>query len=285
MKGLEDREIVVRDGLRIRVQVGGTGPVLILLHGFSGSGRGWDGVAEELSRQHRLVLLDLPGHGQSDKPVDALRYRMDEVVADVEEVASRFSPPVDLLGYSMGGRVALATTVWKPHLVRRLILESASPGLATSEERAARVASDEALADRISTQGIDAFLNTWEDLPLFRSLQSALSEEDLARLRAQRRSNDADALAAVLRGLGTGRQPSFWPSLSAVAAPTLLITGRLDEKFARIAESMSARLPLARHLGVPGAGHRVHLERPRHWLRAVGTFLSGGARVGPVAPL
>lgn len=285
MRG-EGQRIVLRDGFGMNVVIAGAGPHVILLHGFSGSALGWGRAVDELSHRHRLVLVDLLGHGQSDKPPRAERYRMKEVVADVEEVVSRFGPPVDLLGYSMGGRVALATALSKPGLIRRLVLESASPGLPTAEERAGRIASDDALADRISGGGIDAFLEGWRDLPLFRSLKTTLSAEELARLEAQRASNDPDALAAVLRGLGTGRQPSLWASLRSLDRPTLLLTGRRDSKFTGLAESMSACLPQARHFRVPGAGHRVHLERPRHWLRAVRTFLAadGGARIGPVAP-
>ncbi|NNM33989.1 MAG: 2-succinyl-6-hydroxy-2,4-cyclohexadiene-1-carboxylate synthase, partial [Gemmatimonadetes bacterium] len=242
----ERQRIVLRDGCRVNVVVTGAGPELILLHGFSGSALGWGRAVDGLSRRHRLVLVDLLGHGLSDKPRHAERYRMEEVVADVEEVVRRFRPPVDLLGYSMGGRVALATALSTPELVRRLVLESASPGLSTMEERAVRVASDEALADRISRGGIDAFLEAWRGLPLFRSLETALSPEGLGRLEAQRASNDPSALAAVLRGLGTGRQPSLWASLPSLTRPTLLLTGRRDSKFTALAESMVACLPHAR---------------------------------------
>lgn len=286
MSPMEDERIVLRDGRRMNVLLTGTGPELVLLHGFSGSARGWGGVVGELSRRRRLVLVDLLGHGMSEKPRDAERYRMEEVVADVEELAKGFRPPVDLLGYSMGGRVALALAVSRPGLVRRLVLESASPGLRAPGDRRRRRETDQALADRISAAGIDAFMTAWRALPVFRTLESTLSPEAWARLEAQRASNDPEALAAVLRGLGTGRQPSFWDSLRRVSQPTLLVTGRLDRKFTELARSMSAGLPNACHTSVPGAGHRVHLERPRHWLRAVRTFLesSGGARLGPVPP-
>ena len=110
-----------------------------------------------------------------------------------------------------------------------------------------RVASDEALADRISRGGIDAFLEAWRGLPLFRSLETTLSPEELGRLEAQRASNDPSALAAVLRGLGTGRQPSLWASLPSLARPMRLRTYPLPYPFFGLVSASSATLPAIRY--------------------------------------
>ncbi len=269
--------VVLRDGYRLRVRTRGSGAALLLIHGFSGSGRGWGDVPDRLDRGRRLILIDLLGHGESDKPTDPRRYRMDAMVEDVAEVlrAGRISA-CDLVGYSMGARVSLAVAAWKPELVRRLVLESGSPGLATENERTVRRRADEILARRISEEGIGAFLESWLDLPVLCSLRDNVHREVWDRVEAQRASNDPAALAAVLRGLGTGTQPSLWAELPRIRHPALLMTGRLDPKFTVLAERMAGALPHAKHVAIPGAGHRVHLERPQHWLRVIEAFLRTG---------
>jgi len=199
------------------------------------------------------------------------------MVDDVSEVIRTCGGPVDLVGYSMGARVSLAVAAWKPELVRRLVLESGSPGLEATDDRTARVAADEALATRISSGGIDAFREAWRSLPVFDSLAGHMSAVAWSRVEAQRAANDPAALATVLRGLGTGAQPSLWGQLAGIRHPILLLTGCLDAKFTALAERMAAALPCARHVSVPDAGHRIHLERPRAWVRVVKAFLDGGS--------
>lgn len=183
--------------------------------------------------------------------------------------------PVDLVGYSMGGRMALAYAVRNPGQVRRLVLESASPGLETEEERAARRTSDEELARLLETEGIETFVKRWEALELFES-QRSLPAPVRANQRARRLLNHPRSLAACLRGLGTGALPSYWGSLAGLRVPVLVLVGALDRKFATLGARMAALLPDARVVEVANAGHAVHLERPDAWLGAVTGFLSGG---------
>jgi 2-succinyl-6-hydroxy-2,4-cyclohexadiene-1-carboxylate synthase len=173
----------------------------------------------------------------------------------------------------MGGRIALHYALGHPDRVSRLVLESASPGLSDPRDRAARVASDEALARALEADGIEGFVNRWEALPLFES-QQALPEAVRAEVRRRRLTNDPRSLAASLRGIGTGTLPSLWDRLEEVAQPVLLLVGALDSRFVTIARRMAARLPTAEVHVVGGAGHRVHLERPREWLEAVTRFLT-----------
>src|SRR5262249_18130913 len=142
-----------------------------------------------------------------------------------------------------------------------LMLESASPGLAEVAERAARTASDNALADLIEREGIEAFAVRWERMPLF-ATQERLPQAVRERLAAQRRANRPAPLANSLRGMGTGVQPSLWERLSELKIPCLIMAGELDAKFTSIARRMAAAIPHARLALVPGAGHTVHLEEP-----------------------
>src|SRR5699024_5823244 len=135
-----------------------------------------------------------------------------------------------LLGYSMGGRIALSFALRYPNYVSHLILESASPGLKTLEERLQRQASDSKLGDLIVNDGIASFVNKLEKLTLFNS-QHLLDKASKERLRKERLSQDPKGLKLSLKHMGTGAQPSWWEQLQRLEMPTQLIVGALDKKF------------------------------------------------------
>jgi 2-succinyl-6-hydroxy-2,4-cyclohexadiene-1-carboxylate synthase len=251
-----------------------TAQPLVLLHGFTGSVANWHEPVHHFGAARPIVTIDLLGHGHTAAPADPARYRMAESAADLVDLLAIIAPgPVNLLGYSMGGRLALYLAVTYPHLINKLILESASPGLAEPAARAARVHSDEALADQIERDGIGAFVEYWARIPLFAS-QQRLPVALRQRLRDQRLQNRPHGLANSLRGMGTGVQPSLWDRLSALTVPVLLLTGEDDDKFDAIAQQMATRLPNARHQTIPQAGHTIHLEQPEAYWATVGAFLN-----------
>ncbi|WDM03069.1 2-succinyl-6-hydroxy-2,4-cyclohexadiene-1-carboxylate synthase [Alicyclobacillus cycloheptanicus] len=260
------------NGCRYFVRTAGTGPALLLLHGFTGSSRTWEPLMQALSGAFRMVAVDLLGHGQTDAPADAARYSTSETVGDLVTLMQGLGHDrFGVVGYSMGGRIALSLTMMAPVHVTRLFLESASPGLRTDAERADRVARDEALAAYIESAGIEAFVDRWEQTPLF-ATQASLPEAVRARQRAIRLSQRPRGLANSLRGIGTGAQPSWWGRLDAISAPVLLLTGALDTKFCAIARDMAANIPSALHITVDGAGHTVHLEQPEAYIEQVRQF-------------
>jgi 2-succinyl-6-hydroxy-2,4-cyclohexadiene-1-carboxylate synthase len=257
------------NGIALNVECGGSGEPLVLLHGFMGSASTWADHRRAFDERYSTVAVDLPGHGLSDAPADPARYRMERLVADLAAVFDRCQlNSAHLLGYSMGGRVALHFAVAYPHRVRSLVLESASPGLADPAERRARIGSDEALAQRLERDGLAAFVEAWERLPLFAS-QERLPEPIRADLRAQRLHNSVPGLANTLRGLGTGVQSPLWDRLPDVQTPTLLIVGALEAKFAAINRDIANAMPCAQLVIVPDAGHSVHLEQPAIFDRLV----------------
>jgi 2-succinyl-6-hydroxy-2,4-cyclohexadiene-1-carboxylate synthase len=211
---------------------------LVLLHGFTQTGASWDGVIRELAGRYRALAPDL-GPGPWEAELDRLEAL----------VPAAFT----LCGYSMGGRLALALALRVPERVRRLVLVSASPGLADAGERAARRAADEALADRIEATGVEAFAREWGAQPLFAGQPADVA----AMAHADRLRRGAGELAAQLRGLGTGTMPSLWLRLGELPMPVSAVVGERDPKFRAIAERMGFPVEV-----VPGAGHALPLEAP-----------------------
>ena len=218
----------------------------------------------------RVLALDLPGHGSHGDAGPANLERA------VDRVAACVDGPFDLLGYSMGGRLALHCAFRLPARVRRLVLESASPGLADADDRHRRRAADDALAERILEGGVAAFAHTWADREVLRP-GPRRSPGDAERADGIRRAQRPEGLAAALRGLGTGSLPSLWHRLPEIGVPTRLLVGALDEKFVGIARRMAASLEDVEVEVVPDAGHTVHLDRPDAWLRAVRRWLDAPA--------
>jgi 2-succinyl-6-hydroxy-2,4-cyclohexadiene-1-carboxylate synthase len=187
-----------------------------------------------------------------------MEYCQRDILAALEVLGVRKGEAI-LLGYSMGGRIALYTTF--SGFFRALILESASPGVADPNEREQRRLNDEELAARIEREGIARFVEHWEQLPLFAN-QARLPQEVREELHTQRLRNDPKGLAQSLRGIGTGVQPSLHAQLPTLHIPVLLIAGELDTKFCTIARQMAQALPQAQLSIVPDAGHTVHVEQP-----------------------
>jgi 2-succinyl-6-hydroxy-2,4-cyclohexadiene-1-carboxylate synthase len=239
---------------------------VVLLHGFTGSSASWGEalLAGLRARDRRVIALDLPGHGGRGAEPEAGMT----LASTTDRVAAQVEGPFDLIGYSMGGRIALHVAHRFPGRVRRLVLESASPGLATAAERMRRRAEDETLAARIVAIGANAFASEWEANAVLRPAP-ARSRSDASRAAEIRRSADANGLAASLRRLGTGALPSLWEALPTVAPPTLLLVGADDAKFVEVARRMETVMPDAHPYVVQDAGHCVHLDAPDAWLRAV----------------
>lgn len=239
----------------------------LFLHGFTGAGASWAALSADLSDCLRADCPDLPGHHNAPLPPRVGREGFD---ATVDALAGGLAEPTVVVGYSQGARVALALAVRYPRKVARLVLESGTAGLVRHHDRALRQAEDEARAAMLETGGLEAFIASWEALPLFAQAPRTPA------LAAIRRSHTAAGLAGALRTLGLGVQPSFWAALPRLRVPTLLLTGSRDLKFTRLAQKMASELPMGWHVAVPGAGHAVHLEAPQRWLAEVRAF--AGAR-------
>lgn len=241
----------------------GSGPRIVLLHGFGQTCRCWGPLAPALARAHEVVRVDAPGHGGSG-----------DVAADLPttgRLVAEVGGPAVYLGYSMGARMALHVAREVPGVVRSLVLVGGTPGIEDEAARAERRAADLAQAQRIRAEGVDAFVERWLAMPMFAGLPPG------ARFEDERRRNTAEGLATSLELAGTGSQAPLWDALPDIEAPVLVVAGEDDHRYAAIAERTAGAIgPNARAALVPGAGHSAHLEQPE---RAVDLVLGWLAEV------
>ena len=233
-----------------------TGARLVLVHGFTQTSRCWGPFGDALGERHRLRLVDAPGHGASSHP----NAELPEAARLLGATGGRGV----YIGYSMGGRMALRLALDAPELVNRLVLISASPGIADPTARAVRHEHDDALAERLEKIGVAAFVDEWLAQPMFARLSAAAARRD-ERLR-----NTASGLAASLRAVGTGAQDSLWDRLHELTLPVLVVVGADDHKFVAIAHEMCARIGANTEVAsIDEAGHTAHLEQPGRTVDAV----------------
>jgi 2-succinyl-6-hydroxy-2,4-cyclohexadiene-1-carboxylate synthase len=226
---------------------------VVLLHGFGGTRRAWDGVAALLPRQRcRPLALDLPGHGAAADTPRPITF-----AGCVEHVLASAPARFSLCGYSQGGRVALHVALAAPARVSRLVLVATSAGIEDAGERARRRRSDRRLADELERGPYEEFIARWRAQPLFAADPPAVAQ--LAR--TDQRRNRPDALAAALRGIGTGEMQPLWSRLPEMEVPTTILAGERDGKFQALGRRMAQLLPRAQLLIVPG-GHVLPLENP-----------------------
>jgi 2-succinyl-6-hydroxy-2,4-cyclohexadiene-1-carboxylate synthase len=249
----------------LQVEVRGSGPPLVLLHGFTQTARLWGPFGDTLAHDFTLIGIDLPGHAGSD-----------EVRADIPTTAALVAravattvgdAPCDLLGYSLGARVALHVALGGELALHRMVLIGATGGIDDAAARRRRREADEATATALESSGdVGAFIDRWVSGPMFARLGGAAQRDE--RLR-----NSAVGLASSLRLAGTGTQEPLWDDLGGVTVPVLALAGSDDNRFSAHALRLARLLPDAVATCIPGGGHAAHLAQPattarliRHWL-------------------
>lgn len=283
---MTSHDIDVGEGLTIHVERDGSGPPLLLLHGFTGSTITWSVLREALRDRFGLIVVDLPGHGRSSAPDDPTRYLLNRTADDLAHVLDVLGVErTAVLGYSMGGRAALQFALAHSERVSALILESTSPGITDPDERKRRIESDSNLAASIARDGIEHFVDMWEKLPLWASQEHTLHPVARARLRAERLAQRPEGLANSLLGAGAAVMSPITDRLGEITVPTLVIAGALDSKYVALGRMMGERIPDARLEVVPDAGHAVHLEQPDAFAALVGAFLGTRAEANRPSPL
>jgi len=226
----------------------GAGPSVLALHGFTHTGAQFRQLAALLERT--VHAPDLPGHGGSAGLPTNLTAVLGALTDLLDDVG-----PAPVIGYSQGGRLALLLALHRPDLVSGVVALSASPGV---EDRAARRAADEDVANRLEEDGLDAFLDSWLRAPVTGTTHLAAVAQQADR--AAREENTARGLAAALRGYGQGAQPYIADRLDAIQPRCLFVAGERDQRYVGLAEMMADRVPEGMVELIRGAGHNVLLD-------------------------
>ncbi len=258
------------ENIKYHVQISGEGRPLVCLHGFSESISTWRSLQAE---QYQLILIDLIGHGESDKPCSVKYYRVKVMLKHLNRlIAQSGLQKYSLLGYSMGGRLALAYALTYPREVDKLILESASYGECGWINRLQRRRSDAELARSIRRNGIAWFNEYWSDQPIFAS-QKKLPAPIADEISTSRLANAAHALANTLLGSGQGRFPCLKNQIAGLLMPVLYISGEYDEKYKQTGHEFEKLNPNIRHEIIKSVGHNTHLENYSAFNGVLKTFL------------
>jgi 2-succinyl-6-hydroxy-2,4-cyclohexadiene-1-carboxylate synthase len=229
-------------------------PAVLFVPGFMQRGDAWRATAERIGTRYRSTRLD---------------HRSATFSGRVDEILERADGGTALVGYSMGGRLALHAALRRPRALAALVLVGASAGIEDDALRAERRDADERLAGWMEGRSIEAIVEAWERLPVFATQSPELREA----LRPGRLSHDPVELAALLRTAGQGALPPLWDRLGEIACPTLLVAGESDGVYVEAAYRMAGLLPRGTARIVPGAGHAPQLEAPDAFASALSEFL------------
>ena len=178
------------------------------------------------------------------------------------------------VGYSMGGRLALQFAVNNPQMIKCLVLESSSPGIADDFERSKRIESDNKIIERIDKSTREEFLKFWLSLPIFQSLvsNSKINLEEIIKSRSQ--TLNKNGLIESLTYFGTGVMPHYHDQLSSLDdIPLLLIAGEHDLKYREILKKLHSEIKSSSFFTINDAGHNTHLENPAEFIKLLNRFL------------
>lgn len=268
--------IVEGADVRLNYFVAGEGTPVTLLHGFTQSGRSWHEVISNMPAGWLWVVPDLRGHGETRIRPGA-PCTMDACTSDLVLLWDHLGiERTHLVGYSMGGRLALHVAVHRPERILSLLTIGAHAGL-EGEAREDRRRGDDALAQRIETDGLEAFVEYWSSLPLFAGLERR-GASFVAQLRAERMRNTAGALACSLRGMGAGEMEPVWNDLGRVTVPSAFVAGQLDHGYVASARRLATAVPHGKVEVVLRAGHTAHQERPEAFARVLAAHLGAADR-------
>ena len=273
--------ILEREDARLSYFVAGEGSPVTLLHGFTQSGRSWRELISRMAAGWQWIVPDLRGHGETQTRQNA-PCSMEACTADLEALWDELHVErTHLVGYSMGGRLALHVAAKRPERLLSLLTIGAHAGLA-EDARAGRRLGDEALAERIEKDGLESFVDYWGALPLFAGLERR-GPNYVAEVRAERMRNHVAGLACSLRGMGAGAMEPVWDDLAHATLPCTFVAGQLDHGYVASARRLASTAPNGRYEIVPRAGHAVHQERPDAFARVLAAHLAMARAVGASA--
>lgn len=239
---------------------------ILALHGFTGSGLDFECFTYPTSSLLSWYAPDLMGHGQTPISKDPNDYLIDAHISYLDSLTELIQKPLILLGYSMGGRLALKYALERPHIIKHLILVSSTPGILDHHERLKRQYADDDLALKILNEGIPNFIQFWQEQDLIKS-QKNITSSIYQPMLNRKLNNNPLGLANSLRKMSTGIMEPLWHRLSEIKFPVTLLTGENDLKFTQIAQQMNLLIPHAIHFSLPNSGHAAIWENPESFLK------------------
>jgi 2-succinyl-6-hydroxy-2,4-cyclohexadiene-1-carboxylate synthase len=268
--------------VRLNYEVIGEGMAVTLLHGFTQSSRSWHEIVSKMPDGWKWILPDLRGHGDTRVRPGA-PHTMDACAADLVMLWDHLGiARTHLAGYSMGGRLALHVAATEPERILSLLTIGAHAGL-DEDAREGRRRGDEAMAQRIESEGLEAFVNYWSSLPLFAGLERR-GPSFVAQARSERMSNRVTGLAESLRGMGAGAMRPVWDELAKVTCPCTFVAGQLDHGYVASARRLAGSVPDGRVVVVQRSGHTVHQERPEAFARLLQAHLEAASEKSNASP-
>src|ERR1700686_2645440 len=252
-----------RDGVKIHYDIHGNGPALLLTHGFSSTSAMWQGQIAALSQHHKLVLWDMRGHGRSDYPEDPAAYSEALTVGDMAALLDEVGAESAIFGgLSLGGYISRGFYSAYPGRVRALLIIDTGPGFKKDDARDAWNKRAHDTGDRFEREGLAVL-------------------EGASRERSSVSHRDASGLARAARGMLTQRDARVIESLPDIKVPSLVVVGADDTPFLAASDYMAARIPGAKKVVIPAAGHAVNIDQPQAFVAAVLPFLDSLPRSAP----
>ena len=260
---------IVFDPIEIKVKT----PILFL-HGFTGSSNDWKFILGKIPTRFSPVFIDLIGHGKSESPNDINNYTKESQMEIINQLLDFLSiKKIIIVGYSMGGRLALSFTMKFPKKIKALVLESTSFGIENHTERKERIFADAELSKLIKENGISDFIDHWMNIPLFETFKKVDSSK-IEKLRRNKVSeNNIIGLQNSLVGFSPGRMKYLGNSLNLIDVRVLIIAGKLDEKYCKIALDIKRKIQNSELKIANNCGHNVHFEKPEEFLKFLNSFL------------
>jgi 2-succinyl-6-hydroxy-2,4-cyclohexadiene-1-carboxylate synthase len=244
---------------------------LLFIHGFLGNSLDWKFIAEIFSADYYCLSIDLPGHGFTKFSETKNSFSVENTAyAIIDLLQNKNIKTCNLIGYSMGGRVAFYLAIYFPQFFNKIVIESAQPGIDNDPERELRKKHDFEIAQKIITGSFEDFLGFWYDQPIFKSLKK---HKNFANLLRARLKNNPNCLAKALKEVGVGTQPSLWKDLHKIKSPCLLIAGEFDTKYQRIFSKVHKEIFSSYFVIIKNAGHNVHFENTDEFIKVVKKFL------------
>ena len=245
-----------RDSVKIYYETHGeAGPFIILTHGFSATSQMWCGQIDALSKDHRLILWDMRGHGRSDYPDDPSEYNEKATVEDIAALLDAVGAKKAIVGgLSLGGYMSLAFYSAYPDRVTALLIIDTGPGFKNDEAREAWNKNALRTASKLEIEGL--------------SLLKSTSPE-----RATSEHRSSCGLVKAARGMLTQTNANVINSLPEISVPSLVIVGANDAPFLNAADYMAKRILGAQKMVIPDAGHASNIDQPGIFNRTVLNFL------------